>query len=73
VVSTWHEGSTDYVVLEANGQQMVVCQSCNALGRVQKGETLLGTWRVDQVTRQQIVFTFLPLNQQQVLPLGATP
>jgi hypothetical protein len=43
------------------------------LGRVQKGEVLLGSWRVDQFTRQQIILTFLPLNQQQVLSLGATP
>ncbi|WP_051710040.1 hypothetical protein [Andreprevotia chitinilytica] len=73
IVATWHTKGVDEIVLEAGGQQYVVCTRCEALGRVQQGETLLGVYRVEQVTRQQIVFTFMPLNQQQVLPIGGTP
>ncbi|BCL76047.1 hypothetical protein JHS3_17830 [Jeongeupia sp. HS-3] len=73
VVSTWHERGTDYVVLQAGGDQYVVCNRCDALGRIQQGETVLGSWRVDKVSRDAIAFTFMPLNQQQVLPIGGTP
>ncbi|KAF0812919.1 hypothetical protein IGB42_02767 [Andreprevotia sp. IGB-42] len=73
VVASWHEKGVDEFVLEAAGQQYVVCNRCDALGRVQLGETLLGIYRIDQLSRQQIVFTYLPLNQQQVLPIGGTP
>ncbi|WP_432719475.1 hypothetical protein R0381_000397 [Jeongeupia wiesaeckerbachi] len=73
VVSTWHERGTDYVVLQAGNDQYVVCNRCDALGRIQQGETLLGTWRVDKVGRDVVAFTFMPLNQQQMLPIGGTP
>ncbi|AOY00214.1 hypothetical protein [Jeongeupia sp. USM3] len=73
IVSTWHERGTDYVVLQAGGDQYVVCNRCDALGRVQQGEILLGTWRIDKVGRDVVAFTFMPLNQQQVLPIGGTP
>lgn len=73
VVSTWHEKGTDQFIVEAAGQQYVICTQCDALGRVRLGESVLGAYRVDQISRQQIVFTYLPLNQQQVLPIGGTP
>ena len=37
---------------------------------VKAGETLDGAYRVDSVTAQQVIFTYLPLNMQQTLTLG---
>ena len=37
---------------------------------VQPGATLDGTYRVDSVAPQRVVFTYLPLNQQQSLAIG---
>ena len=37
---------------------------------VKAGETLDGAYRIDSVTAQQVVFTYLPLNMQQTLTLG---
>lgn len=73
IISTWHEGATDLVVLQAGSDQYVVCNRCDALGRIQQGETLLGSWRVDKVGRDVVAFTYMPLNQQQMLPIGGTP
>ena len=37
---------------------------------VKAGETLDGAYRIESVTAQQVVFTYLPLNMQQTLTLG---
>ncbi len=37
---------------------------------VKRGDTLLDTYRVDDVQPSALVLTYLPLNQQQVLPTG---
>ncbi|UXY16809.1 hypothetical protein N8I74_07260 [Chitiniphilus purpureus] len=73
VVGSWHERGADQIIIEANGQQFVLCRRCEALGRIQPGETLLGVYRVDDITRDAITLTFMPLNQQQTLPVGGTP
>jgi hypothetical protein len=38
---------------------------------VKRGETLDGTYRVDDITGGVMVLTYLPLKQQQTLPIGA--
>jgi hypothetical protein len=38
---------------------------------IQGGETLEGLYRVEQITEEAIVFTYLPLNAQQTLSLVA--
>ncbi|WP_255989774.1 hypothetical protein [Chitinolyticbacter albus] len=73
VAGSWHDRGVDQIVVEAAGQQFVLCQRCDALGRIQQGETLLGSYRLDSVNRDAIVFTYMPLNQQQTLPVGGTP
>jgi hypothetical protein len=37
---------------------------------VKAGDTLDGTYRVESVSAQQVLFTYLPLNMQQTLTLG---
>ena len=37
---------------------------------VKAGETLDGAYRIESVTAQQVIFTYLPLNMQQTLTLG---
>ncbi|GAA5783952.1 hypothetical protein GCM10007860_09010 [Chitiniphilus shinanonensis] len=73
VIGSWHERGNDQIVVEASGQQFVLCRRCDSLGRIQQGETLLGVYRVDDISRDAILFTYLPLNQQQSLPVGGTP
>lgn len=73
VVGSWHQRGVDQIVVEAAGQQFVLCQRCDALGRIQQGETLLGSYRLDSISREAVVFTYMPLNQQQTLPVGGTP
>jgi hypothetical protein len=38
---------------------------------VKKGETVDGTYRVDDIGSGTMVFTYLPLDQQQILAIGA--
>ncbi|MBM5572284.1 MULTISPECIES: hypothetical protein [Deefgea] len=73
VTATWKEKNTLYVVVEGQGQSIVLCTKCDTLGRIQPGETLLGSYRLDKLTPDLLTFTYLPLNQQQSLPTGGTP
>jgi hypothetical protein len=38
---------------------------------VKKGETVDGTYRIDDINSGTMVFTYLPLDQQQILAIGA--
>jgi hypothetical protein len=73
ITATWKENNTLYVVVEGQGQSIVLCTKCDTLGRIQPGETLLGNYRLDKLTPDMLTFTYLPLNQQQSLPTGGTP
>lgn len=73
VTSTWHDKTSDYYVLEGQGQSLVLCNRCDTLGRIQPGDSFLGVYRLDKLSRDVITVTFLPLNQQQSLPTGGTP
>lgn len=73
MVASWHENGADQYFVEAQGQQIVLCTSCNSMGRVRPGDTLLGVYRLDKISRDMLHFTYLPLNQQQQLPTGGTP
>ncbi len=73
VAATWKENNTLYVVVEGQGQSIVLCTKCDTLGRIQPGESLLGSYRLDKLTTDMMTFTYLPLNQQQSLPTGGTP
>nr|WP_314899631.1 hypothetical protein [uncultured Deefgea sp.] len=73
VTATWKEKNTLYVVVEGQGQSIVLCTKCDTLGRIQPGENLLGSYRLDKLSPDMLTFTYLPLNQQQSLPTGGTP
>lgn len=73
ITSTWHDKVSDYYVLEGQGQSLVLCTRCDTLGRIQPGETFLGVYRLDKLSRDVLTITYLPLNQQQSLPTGGTP
>jgi hypothetical protein len=73
ITSTWHDKNTDYFVLDGQGQSFVLCTRCDTPGRIQPGETFMGVYRLDKLSRDVLTFTYLPLNQQQSLPTGGTP
>jgi hypothetical protein len=56
-----------------NGQQQAFIQQGDALTVVQKGDTVAGNYRVDEITPDRVVFTYLPLGQKQSLLLLDTP
>lgn len=71
--ATWKEKNALYVVVEGQGQSLVLCTKCDTLGRIQPGESFMGVYRLDKLTPDMLTFTYLPLNQQQSLPTGGTP
>jgi hypothetical protein len=36
------------------------------------GDTLAGSYRLEEAGEQRLVFTYLPLKERQVLPVGGT-
>jgi hypothetical protein len=48
------------VFLEANGQTVIA----------QLGDTLLNQYRVDAIGASELQFTYLPLQQRQLLAIG---
>ncbi|WP_348944370.1 hypothetical protein ABHF33_13120 [Chitinibacter sp. FCG-7] len=73
ITSTWHDKVSDYYVLEGQGQSLVFCSRCDTLGRIQPGDSFMGVYRLDKLSRDVLTITYLPLNQQQSLPTGGTP
>ncbi|GAA5184871.1 hypothetical protein GCM10025771_39960 [Niveibacterium umoris] len=69
VAGHWRDTTDSYWVLNGEGSQFLLCHKCDALGRVVPGDTLL-TWRLEAIEPREIVFTYLPKNTRQVLPLG---
>jgi hypothetical protein len=56
-----------------NGQQQAFIQHGDALTVIQKGDTVAGSYRVDNITTDRVEFTYLPLGQKQSLLLLDTP
>lgn len=56
-----------------NGQQQAFIQHGDNLTVIQKGDTVAGSYRVDEITSERVVFTYLPLGQKQSLLLLDTP
>ena len=56
-----------------NGQQQAFIQHGDALTVIQKGDTVAGNYRVDEITADRVVFIYLPLGQKQSLLLLDTP
>ncbi|AYQ29519.1 MULTISPECIES: hypothetical protein [unclassified Polaromonas] len=56
-----------------NGQQQAFIQHGDSLTVIQKGDTVAGSYRVDDITSDRVVFTYLPLGQKQSLLLLDNP
>lgn len=56
-----------------NGQQQAFIQQGDNLTVIQKGDTVAGNYRVDEITSDRVVFTYLPLGQKQSLLLLDNP
>lgn len=56
-----------------NGQLQAFIQQGEALTVIQKGDTVAGSYRVDEITSDRVVFTYLPLGQKQSLQLLDNP
>jgi hypothetical protein len=56
-----------------NGQQQAFIQHGDNLTVIQKGDTVAGSYRVDDITSDRVVFTYLPLGQKQSLLLLDNP
>lgn len=56
-----------------NGQRQAFIQHGEALTIIQKGDTVAGNYRVDEITSERVVFTYLPLGQKQSLLLLDNP
>lgn len=56
-----------------NGQQQAFIQHGDALTIIQKGDTVAGNYRVDDITADRVTFTYLPLGQKQSLLLLDNP
>ncbi len=52
-----------------SGQQQVFILHGDSLTVIQKGDTVAGNYRVDDITLDHVVFTYLPLGQKQSLLL----
>lgn len=53
----WREQETEIVFLSAGAQVI----------RVRQGDVIQNTWRLDQVSQQQLVFTYLPLKMTKTM------
>ncbi|WP_186310699.1 hypothetical protein [Paraburkholderia sp. BCC1886] len=61
---------TLYVVLNGGGHELPVCASCRNKGFFRKGDVLMGTYRLEQVDRREVRFTYLPMKRTQQLSLS---
>jgi hypothetical protein len=52
-----------------DGQQQTFIQQGEKLTVIRQGDTINNTYRVDAITAERIVVTYLPLGQKQTLPL----
>jgi hypothetical protein len=59
-IGRWAEGSSEVVFL-AQGERVLPAR---------KGETLAGSWRVDEIAPALMTLTYLPLNMQQTLRIA---
>ncbi|WP_431096868.1 hypothetical protein [Polaromonas aquatica] len=56
-----------------NGQLQAFIQQGDNLTVIQKGDTVAGSYRVEEITSDRVVFTYLPLGQKQSLLLLDNP
>ncbi|WP_109583249.1 hypothetical protein [Cupriavidus plantarum] len=69
--SLWIDPHGDvYAVLTVGAQEFPVCAACQKKGFLRVGSTLLGAYRIEQVTRDEIALTYLPMKRRQSISLG---
>jgi hypothetical protein len=73
LAALWRDDQNEYVVLRAGTERFVLCRSCAKSVGSRPGSVLLHNYRIDSVNRNQVSFTFLPLQEKQVLHLGDQP
>lgn len=56
-----------------DGQQQTFIQQGETLTMIRRGDTINSTYRVEDITEERVVLTYLPLGQKQTLPLTDTP
>jgi len=59
-----------YAVLTAQGREFPVCVACRQSGFYREGDVLLGSYRIDKVTSQEVRFVYLPMKRLQQMSLG---
>lgn len=57
--------------LEEQGRTMVFLSSQGVNYSVKQGDRIEGTYRVEEISPQAVILTYLPLNIRQTLPIGA--
>lgn len=73
LAALWRDDQNEYVVLRAGTERFVLCRNCAKTMGSRPGSVLLHNYRIDSVSRNQVSFTFLPLQEKQVLHLGDQP
>ncbi|WP_250450619.1 hypothetical protein [Caballeronia sp. ATUFL_M2_KS44] len=59
-----------YIVLAGTGREFALCANCARQGFLRPGETILNAYRIDEIDRKEVRFTYLPLKRRQTLSLG---
>lgn len=57
--------------LEEQGRTMIFLSRQGVNYSVKQGDQIEGTYRVDEISPQAVILTYLPLNIRQTLPIGA--
>lgn len=56
-----------------DGQQQTFIQQGETLTMIRRGDTINSIYRVEDITEERVVLTYLPLGQKQTLPLTDSP
>ncbi|WP_087042990.1 hypothetical protein [Caballeronia ptereochthonis] len=71
VRSLWLDPRGDfYAVLAGAGKEFALCAACQKKGFLRRGDVILNAYRIEEIDRQHVKFTYLPLKRQQQLSFG---
>jgi|GEM_PF-5526639 hypothetical protein len=59
-----------YVVISGANREFPLCMNCQKKGFLHKGDVMLNAYRIDDISRREVQFTYLPLKRRQTLSLG---
>ncbi|VVD85083.1 hypothetical protein PMO31116_01297 [Pandoraea morbifera] len=70
VAAVWRfDSRPPVVVLERHGQTWLLCEACDAPGRVAPGDTFDGEYRLDRIDAQSLTYTRKTRAHRTTLPL----